>query len=139
MFEYKGPAQIEQGQIIQHGEFEIEDGEYYVEIKVFKSKPREKKTLTAKVGTTEFDKYVSRFWSAYPKRDGKHLNKKLGQQELNKISSDEIEAVILGASNFAKSQQARDGFAPDAFRWLQRRNWEEWQEQPTRERNRVTL
>jgi hypothetical protein len=96
-------------------------------------------TLTATLGPTEFDKYVQAFWSRYPKRNGKHLNKRLGQNELNKISSEEIEKVLIGAANFAKSKQAIDGFAPDAHRWLRRKEWESWQDGPTRERNRATL
>lgn len=137
MYEYKGPATVDAGEIASNLELEIEPGDYYIELKVYKNKP--KATLTAQVGPTEFDKYVSAFWSRYPKRNGKHLNKRAGQNELNKISSKEIEAVLRGAENFAKSKQARDGFAPDAYRWLRRKSWEEWQDGEEKVRNRATL
>jgi hypothetical protein len=138
MFEYKGPALAEASGVVHLPALNevLEEGSVYIELKIYKKKP---KTLTAEVGQTLFSGYVSRFWSAYPKRNGKHLNKNKGQELLNKISKDEIDKVITGATNFARSQQARDGFAPDAFRWLQRRGWEEWQTGEEKERNRVTL
>jgi hypothetical protein len=140
MFEYQGPAQVSgYHQINLPKTFPLED-DVWVEVKLYKKKPTSHKTLRAEHGPEEFDKYVSAFWSRYPKRNGKHLNKRSGQDELNKIKSTEIDAVLKGAENFAKSKQAIDGYAPDAFRWLKKRGWEDWQDGPEQQqRNRITL
>lgn len=137
MYEYKGPATIDAGEIVSNLQLELEPGAYYIELKVFKNKP--KSTLHSQLGPDDFDRYVHAFWSRYPKRNGKHLNKLLGQKALNKIKPSEIQKVLRGAENFAKSKQARDGYAPDAHRWLARRGWEEWQEGEEKIRNRATL
>ena len=140
MYEYKGPAQFESTNVIhlpaQEG-IHTEPGEIYVEVKIYKNKP--KSTLLSQIGPDDFDRYVDAFWRRYPKRNGKHLNKSLGQRALNKIKPSEIEAVLRGAENFSKSKQAQDGFAPDAHRWLARQGWKEWQEGEEKVRNRATL
>jgi hypothetical protein len=141
MFEYKGPAKVSGfHEVILPTTFPYpgDDGqEYYVELKIYKNKP--KSTLQSQIGPDRFKAFTDDFWRLYPKRNGKHLNKAVAHTHLNKLKPTEMNDVLRGARNFALSKQAREGFAPDAHRWLARRGWEEWQEGEEKVRNRATL
>lgn len=70
------------------------------------------------------------FWEAYPPRKGVRRGRKKCVNLWRGIRADERDAVILGAKNFAHSDEAKQGFAKDPERWLRDRNWLDWQELP---------
>lgn len=70
------------------------------------------------------------FWAAYPKRAGLRRGRKKCVSLWRSIRASERDSVIRGAANFAKSKEAREGYARDPERWLRDQNWIDWQELP---------
>lgn len=69
------------------------------------------------------------FWSSYPPRDGKRLNRAKAEGYWRKLTDAERDAAVLGARNLARAIEAGGKFGPpDADRWLRDRKWTEWQE-----------
>ena len=73
------------------------------------------------------------FWSAYPKRNGRRVGKQQAITAFHKLSEPDRELSVRAATNYAGSQQAHDGFAKDAERFLKADFWRDWLEPATEE------
>lgn len=78
--------------------------------------------------STDVDDGFNHFWEAWPKRNGKKLGKEKAHRAWSKLTLPERRDAFRGAKNYAKASQQGLAGAKDAFRWLQGREWPEWQE-----------
>jgi hypothetical protein len=71
------------------------------------------------------------FWPAYPKRDGKRLERGKCEALWRKLTLDQRRAAYIGAQHYA--QAVNDGLtiAKDPARWLRDKSWTDWQEPAT--------
>lgn len=69
-----------------------------------------------------------RFWDAWPKRNGKKIGKRDALTKWRALSYDDKASAFRGAKNYASASDAGIAGAMDAFRWLEKRRWEDWQE-----------
>lgn len=72
----------------------------------------------------ESEENFVKFWSIYPKRNGKKLGKSEALKKFKVIK--EIDQLMIAVENFAKSKKALDGFAEDAKRFLSNDRWRDW-------------
>lgn len=69
-----------------------------------------------------------RFWDAWPKRNGKKIGKRDALKKWRVLSYEDKSSAFRGARNYAVASDAGLAGAMDAFRWLEKRRWEDWQE-----------
>jgi hypothetical protein len=74
------------------------------------------------------DRGFVEFWTEWPARNGKKLNKAKALAIWRRLNLDERKAAWRGARNYAAASNARAAGAMDAFRWLRDRLWDDWQE-----------
>jgi hypothetical protein len=73
--------------------------------------------------------FESDFWPVYPKRNSKKLNKPDALEQFLKLNDLETMQALRGVKNFANSAEITNGInPPDAFRWLQKKKFLDWQE-----------
>lgn len=70
------------------------------------------------------------FWKAYPKRNGKKVGRKECLEYFKSFANGDRELVIIAAQNYAKSKDAKDGYARDPIRFLKKDFWKDWIETP---------
>lgn len=66
------------------------------------------------------------FWSIYPARHGRKIGKGEARLRWAKLSSDDQHLAIKAARNLAAAVAREETLAPDAFRWLRDRRFEDW-------------
>jgi hypothetical protein len=79
-------------------------------------------SLTLIDGGGEDDSAFEEFWLAYPKRDGKRLEKGKATAQWRRLSRADRLAAMEGVEHYAASGRR----AKDAYRWLRDRLWVEW-------------
>lgn len=62
------------------------------------------------------------FWTRYPERKGKKLEKAKAKDQWMRLCNAERAAAYVGAGNYAEA----DVLAKDAYRWLRDKSWLEW-------------
>lgn len=70
------------------------------------------------------------FWKVYPKRNGKKVGRKECLEYFKSFANRDRELVIIAAQNYAKSKDAKDGYARDPIRFLKKDFWKDWIETP---------
>lgn len=77
------------------------------------------------------------FWERWPRRNGKRIGKDKAQRSWARLSLPDRRAAYVGAGHYAAASDAGLAGAKDAFRWLQGREWDDWQTpaQPDAQRN----
>lgn len=78
----------------------------------------------------EADDYAEfwKFWQVYPSRDGKKLGKGKAEAKFNKTPRRERDAIAVGVRNYRDAIDQGLAFGPkDAHRWLNDRDWLDWQ------------
>lgn len=68
------------------------------------------------------------FWDAWPKRNGKKLHRAKALAAWGRLTIEQQRAAWRGAKHYADASERGLAGAMDAFRWLQGKLWEEWQE-----------
>ena len=68
------------------------------------------------------------FWQAWPRRNGKKLAKDKAHRAWSRLTLPDRRDAYRGAKNYAAASDAEMAGAKDAFRWLQGREWDDWQE-----------
>lgn len=68
------------------------------------------------------------FWHLWPQRNGRKLGKGQARQKWQALGRPERLAAMTGAANYADASSRRLAGAMDAFRWLEKRLWPEWQQ-----------
>lgn len=68
------------------------------------------------------------FWDVWPKRNGKKLAKEKARRAWTNLTVPERRAAWQGAKHYAAASNAGMAGAKDAFRWLQGREWPDWQD-----------
>ena len=68
------------------------------------------------------------FWQVWPKRNGKKLAKEKAHRAWSRLTLPERRDAYRGAKHYADASNAGLAGAKDAFRWLQGREWPDWQE-----------
>ncbi len=76
---------------------------------------------------TDLDDGFEAFWAAWPMRHGKRRQKPAAQRSWRRLRPDERAAALVGARHYAAASATRLAGAKDAFRWLQAREWPDWQ------------
>lgn len=71
------------------------------------------------------------FWDAYPRRNGKRLEKRKAQAQWQRLKPADRDAALIGVVHYAALCDAGETIAKDAFRWLRDRCFEDWQEPAT--------
>lgn len=66
------------------------------------------------------------FWSAYPDREGKKINKSEALVQFNKLQNGDREQVISAAKKYGDYCRKVERSPKDAFRWLRDGLWKEW-------------
>lgn len=89
-------------------------------------KPSENPSSTA-VDRAETERQFEHFWNAYPKRNGKRLGRSDALLHFGRLSIDDRRAAFRGAQHYAAACDAGATIAADAFRWLRKRSFEDWQ------------
>lgn len=80
--------------------------------------------------TREADDYAAfwKFWQVYPSRDGKKLGKGKAEAKFYKTPRRERDAIAVGVRNYRDAIDQGLAFGPkDAHRWLNDRDWLDWQ------------
>lgn len=67
------------------------------------------------------------FWAVWPKRNGKKLAKDKAHRAWSRLTLPERRDAYRGAMHYAAASNAGLAGAKDAFRWLQGREWPDWQ------------
>ena len=83
-----------------------------------------------KPSSTDVDpaKGFEEFWQVWPKRNGKKIGKQDALRKWKALPLPERRAAYIGARHYAAASDAGMAGAMDAFRWLEKRRWEDWQE-----------
>jgi len=68
------------------------------------------------------------FWQTWPRRNGKKLAKDKAHRAWSRLTLPDRRDAYRGAKNYAAASDAEMAGAKDAFRWLQGREWDDWQE-----------
>lgn len=70
------------------------------------------------------------FWAAWPRRNGKKLARDKAHRAWTRLTLPQRRDAYRGARNYADASNASPPMAgaKDAFRWLQGREWPDWQE-----------
>jgi hypothetical protein len=89
-------------------------------------------TSAQRVEKDNFTEFAEEFWRTYPARDGVKRKKKECFTELRKLGSRDWDDCLLAAQRYSERREARDGYAPDAFRWL-RDDWKQYLTAPIQE------
>jgi len=76
-----------------------------------------------------------KFWKAYPKRNGKRLERKAALTQFSRLKETEIPLVMVAVKHYSDSGQ----IPKDAFRWLRDRCWDEWQTPAVKEREKTSV
>lgn len=66
------------------------------------------------------------FWKTYPKRNGKKVGRKECLEYFKSFTNGDREQVVIAASNYANSKDAREGFSRDPIRFLKKDFWRDW-------------
>lgn len=79
---------------------------------------------------SEIEDQFEQFWDSWPKRNGKKIGKRDALRKWKRLTLPERRAAYIGAKNYAAASEDPDiaAGAMDAFRWLEKRRWEDWQE-----------
>jgi len=83
---------------------------------------KERESLNAV--NAEFEK----FWSLYPKRDGKKLGKGKALDKFKKLKPEQIPEILIAVENYSKSNRVNKGYIKDPFRFLEVSFWKDWME-----------
>lgn len=89
--------------------------------------PEDKPPSSTDVDTPTDDGF-DHFWTVWPKRNGKKLAKEKAHRAWSRLTLPERREAFRGAKNYAAASDAGLAGAKDAFRWLQGREWPDWQE-----------
>ena len=84
-----------------------------------------RKPLSTAVDT---DDGFDHFWQTWPRRNGKKLAKDKAHRAWSRLTLPDRRDAYRGAKNYAAASDAGMAGAKDAFRWLQGREWDDWQE-----------
>lgn len=68
-----------------------------------------------------------KFWTTYPPRNGRKVGKDKASERWCKLSLTDKRAAYRGATNLRADVDAGRTLAPDAFRWLRDRSWNDYQ------------
>lgn len=66
------------------------------------------------------------FWKAYPERNGRKIGKAKAEAIWAKLSPADLDVVFVAVKHLARACAKGETFAPDPFRWLQGRLFEDW-------------
>jgi len=67
------------------------------------------------------------FWDAWPRRNGRKLSKGQAHQKWRGLTRAERTAALTGARHYADASERGKAGAMDAFRWLEKKLWPDWQ------------
>jgi hypothetical protein len=112
------PADIPNSMIPRRAFVEASSGE-----RKGRERNRERKTTPS---TT--DERFERFWSAYPTRHGKKVDKSRAHSAWNKLGNSERERAERGVAIYADHCVVTETLAKDAHRWLRDNSFDDWQE-----------
>lgn len=71
------------------------------------------------------------FWNTYPTRNGKKLDKRKAAEAWKRLKTQERETARRAVAHYAEACNTQVTIAKDAFRWLQGRAFDDWQEPAT--------
>lgn len=89
--------------------------------------PPEGTTSSTVVDRAETERQFDLFWNVYPKRNGKRLGRGDALTHFGRLTIDDRRAAYRGAVNYRAACDAGATIAADAFRWLRKRRFEDWQ------------
>jgi hypothetical protein len=110
---------------VNHGKAPLAQAEAEAEVDTMSPDGDAAGSKPSKAGT-EYPAEFERFWSAYPKRDGRRNGKGATLKLWKKLAGPDRELVIRAAINFCGSQLARDNKARDPERFLKDAWWRDW-------------
>lgn len=71
------------------------------------------------------------FWNVWPKRHGRKIGRKDALAKWRRLPLDEKRTAYRAARHYAEASDRGEAGAMDAFRWLEKRRWEDWAEPVT--------
>jgi hypothetical protein len=76
----------------------------------------------------KYNESFEKFWSVYPKRNGKKVGKPTAFDLFCKFPETDWPIIIQCAQNYSTSSNARNNYAKDPERFLKKDYWREWVE-----------
>jgi hypothetical protein len=77
-------------------------------------------------GSFNLNDAFEKFWTEYPRRNGKRVGKQNTLKRFQSLSEDDWTTAIKAAVNYANSQVAKNNYAKDPERFLKDDYWRDW-------------